>query len=183
MLKTVGNPSIRSGDQTIIDGNLVIGTAGKGIDFSADGQSAGMTSELLDDYEEGTWTPVIGGLGGESGQTYNYQYGKYTKIGRLVTLTFDVALTAKGTITSEVAIKGLPFTSGSDTDNRHGQMSLGFWANTNTSYVNLSGSVAANASACVLRGATAATTAPGTVATASISDTTRMTGTIIYFTA
>lgn len=36
MLKTVGNPSTRFGDQTILDGNLVIGTAGKGIDFSAD---------------------------------------------------------------------------------------------------------------------------------------------------
>lgn len=35
MLKTVGNPSTRYGDQTIVDGNLVIGTAGDGIDFSA----------------------------------------------------------------------------------------------------------------------------------------------------
>ena len=51
MLKTVGNPSTRYGDQTIVDGNLVIGTAGKGIDFSADPSAPGMTSELLDDYE------------------------------------------------------------------------------------------------------------------------------------
>ena len=36
MLKTVGFPSTRTGNQTIIDGNLVIATAGKGIDFSAD---------------------------------------------------------------------------------------------------------------------------------------------------
>lgn len=35
MLKTVGNPSTRYGNQTIINGNLVIGTAGNGIDFSA----------------------------------------------------------------------------------------------------------------------------------------------------
>lgn len=35
MLKTVGNPSTHTGDQTIINDNLVIGTSGKGIDFSA----------------------------------------------------------------------------------------------------------------------------------------------------
>lgn len=52
MLKTVGFPSIRTGDQAIINGNLVIGTAGKGVDFSADPNAPGMTSELLDDYEE-----------------------------------------------------------------------------------------------------------------------------------
>jgi hypothetical protein len=57
MLKTVGFPSTRTGDQTIVDGNLVIGTAGKGIDFSADPAAPGMTSELLDDYEEGTQQP------------------------------------------------------------------------------------------------------------------------------
>jgi hypothetical protein len=45
------------GDITANTGNLVIGTAGKGIDFSANTHAAGMTSELLNDYEEGTWTP------------------------------------------------------------------------------------------------------------------------------
>ena len=49
-----------TGDVKINDGNLVIGTAGHGIDFSATSNSAGsMTNELLDDYEEGTWTPVM----------------------------------------------------------------------------------------------------------------------------
>ena len=46
-----------TGDVKINDGNLVIGTAGHGIDFSATSNSAGsMTNELLSDYEEGTWT-------------------------------------------------------------------------------------------------------------------------------
>jgi len=84
MLKTVGFPSTRTGDQTIVDGNLVIGTAGKGIDFSADPSAAGMTSELLDDYEEGTWTPSQGG-----GVTVTGAFsssGTYTKIGRQVTV-------------------------------------------------------------------------------------------------
>jgi hypothetical protein len=83
MLKTVGNPSLRYGDQTIIDGNLVIGTAGKGIDFSA--TSGTGTSELLDDYEEGTWTTAWQGGVNVTG-TPTFSQGKYTKIGRQVTL-------------------------------------------------------------------------------------------------
>jgi len=43
---------------TISGGNLIIGTAGKGIDFSATSDVTGATSELLDDYEEGVHTMV-----------------------------------------------------------------------------------------------------------------------------
>lgn len=85
MLKTVGNPSTRYGDQTVVDGNVVIGTAGKGVDFSADPHAPGMTSELFDDYEEGTWTPRPVPPTG-SITTYT-SVGKYTKVGRLVTVT------------------------------------------------------------------------------------------------
>jgi hypothetical protein len=85
MLKTVGNPSTRYGDQTIVDGNLVIGTSGKGIDFSAYAHAAGMTSELLDDYEEGTWTVTWTSL--TSGTPSNTT-GTYTKIGRAVYFTY-----------------------------------------------------------------------------------------------
>lgn len=103
MLKTVGNPSTRYGDQTIIDGNLVIGTAGKGIDFSADPAAPGMTSELLDDYEEGTWTPVGNGIALASAS------GFYTKIGRVV--TFSASVTFPVTADANVALfTGLPFT-------------------------------------------------------------------------
>ena len=49
------------GNVDIANGNLKIVTAGKGIDFSATSDAGGMTSELLDDYEEGTWTPAATG--------------------------------------------------------------------------------------------------------------------------
>ena len=91
MLKTVGFPSTRTGDQTIVAGNLVIGTAGKGIDFSADPSAAGMTSELLDDYEEGTWTATWSNL--TSGTPSNTT-GTYTKIGRAVYFTYAVGANA-----------------------------------------------------------------------------------------
>lgn len=112
MLKTVGNPSTRSGDQTIIDGNLVIGTAGKGIDFSADPSAPGMTSELLDDYEEGTFTPTIVGTTTAGTGTYvaNGQIGKYTKIGNRVFFNILVEWNAH-TGTGNMNVAGLPFTS------------------------------------------------------------------------
>jgi hypothetical protein len=100
-----------TGNVEINEGNLVIGKAGKGIDFSITSNGSGtMTSELLNDYEEGTWTPTFAGTGGNTGQVYGSQDGTYTKVGRLVTFTANVSLTTLGTITGFVRIDGLPFT-------------------------------------------------------------------------
>ena len=72
-----------AGDVKVTTGNLVIGTSGKGIDFSATANSAGsMSNELLDDYEEGSWTPTPDDLS-NTPQYYN-RTGTYTKIGNLV---------------------------------------------------------------------------------------------------
>lgn len=103
MLKTVGFPSIRTGDQTIINGNLVIGTSGKGIDFSATPGTG--TSELLNDYEEGTHTVTWTGLTGTPANTTMY----YTKIGRVVYFSYD---TGASTISGTAGSLGfsLPFT-------------------------------------------------------------------------
>lgn len=105
MLKTVGFPSTRTGDQTIVDGNLVIGTAGKGIDFSATSHPAGMTSELLNDYEEGTWTPVANVITYAAGTS-----GFYTKIGRSVICTFTIVFPVTAD-TARAQIQALPFVS------------------------------------------------------------------------
>lgn len=111
MLKTVGNPASRTGDQTIVDGNLIIGTAGKGIDFSANPNPAGMTSELLNDYEEGTFTPTIAGSGTSGTGTYTTQIGRYTKVGRTVSFQITLAWTNLTGATGILVINGLPFTS------------------------------------------------------------------------
>jgi hypothetical protein len=100
------------GNVNLKTGNLIIGTAGNGIDFSATSNGSGtMTSELLNDYEEGTWTPSFGGTGGQTGQVYVTQDGTYTKVGRLVTFSGNMALSTLGTITGFVKINGLPFTA------------------------------------------------------------------------
>jgi hypothetical protein len=98
-----------TGNVTVSTGNLVIGTAGKGIDFSAATHSAGMTSELLNDYEEGTWTPVFASAAG-SITSYSVNSATYTKVGRLVTVNFDVTITNNGTGTAGINITGVPFT-------------------------------------------------------------------------
>lgn len=94
-----------SGNQTLSDGNLVVGTAGKGIDFSANANAPGMTSELLTWYEEGTWTPSYSGWSVDP----TTAYAKYTRVGRLVTLHY-VAENGTAAAASGV-IGGLPFTS------------------------------------------------------------------------
>lgn len=92
-------------DVAVNYGNLVIGTSGKGIDFSATPGTG--TSELLADYEEGNWTPVITAAGGTI--TSYTSSGTYTKIGRSVTLTCTFTITDNGTGIGGVIVSGVPF--------------------------------------------------------------------------
>jgi hypothetical protein len=87
---------------TISVGNATPSTSGAGITFPAT-QSASTNANTLDDYEEGTWTPNVGGTA-----TYSVQTGAYTKIGRLVLVTCEMTITLIGT-GSTTFISGLPF--------------------------------------------------------------------------
>ena len=93
-----------SGNMTLNTGNLVMGTSGKGISFAATSDGSGTdTSEILDDYEEGTWTPTANG----GGSGISVSSATYTKIGRIVHIQFRGYLT--GTNGSAVQIGGLPY--------------------------------------------------------------------------
>jgi hypothetical protein len=105
-------PISLTGDVTLSTGNLVIGTSGKGIDFSATAGTG--TSELLADYEEGTFTPIIIGLSSAGTGTYTTQVGSYTKVGNLVTVAIAIVWTAH-TGTGNMAISSLPFTAATAT--------------------------------------------------------------------
>jgi hypothetical protein len=100
----------------LADGNLVIGTSGKGIDFTQDPNPAGMTSELLDDYEEGTWTAAFACTSGSITINTSFRTGSYTKVGRLVTVTGLFLVTSVSLPTGSLSITGLPFTSSSGGD-------------------------------------------------------------------
>ncbi len=89
------------------------------IDAVAGGINLGATgaANLLNDYEEGTFTPVLEFGGASVGLTYGTQYGSYTKVGNRVSVTIQIVLTAKGSSTGNAIISGLPFTSDSTSGN------------------------------------------------------------------
>ena len=94
-------------------GDNIVMSDGKGIDFAAftDGSVAGTTtSQVLNDYEEGTWTPAYTGSGGGAA-SYNLQSGSYTKVGRLVTVFFRLVVNGVGTLAAgTIRLTGQPFT-------------------------------------------------------------------------
>ena len=93
---------------SITDGDLVIGTAGHGIDFSADAHATGKENETLDDYEEGTWTPALTYNG--NSVSLNTPVGTYVKIGNFVCCRGRLQSTNKPN-NGNVSITGLPFAS------------------------------------------------------------------------
>lgn len=106
------SPSITTptlvGDVTLSTGNVVIGTSGKGIDFSATPNTG--TSELFADYEEGTFTPTIVGTTTAGIGVYTAQTGRYTKIGNRVYVNIYLLWSAH-TGTGNMRVDGLPYTS------------------------------------------------------------------------
>jgi hypothetical protein len=91
--------------------NLVVSTAAKGIDFSANANAPGMTSELLNWYEEGTWSPSLFDSAGNP-LTLGTAVGRYTRVGNAVTVTCAVSWTALGSAgATPLILAGLPFAS------------------------------------------------------------------------
>ena len=102
-----------AGDVTVGTGNLVIGTSGKGIDFSVTSNTsaplASMSNELLDDYEEGSWSPYITTNGGVYTTTSRGMSGFYTKIGRQVTCHWSASITTPTGGSGAVRLNNFPF--------------------------------------------------------------------------
>ena len=100
--------------------NITQSTAAKGINFTANTPAAGMTSQLMNWYEEGTFTPTIGGDSVAGVQTYNTQVGFYTRIGNRVEFNLRIVLSAKDAATAgNLIVGGLPFTSNNTVSNFH----------------------------------------------------------------
>ena len=87
-------------------GNFIVGTAGRGLQFNAADSGS---SEILDDYEEGTFTPTVTTSGGSIAVNGSYNVLSYTKIGRLVHVTGQIVLTPTNP-SGNLDINGLPFT-------------------------------------------------------------------------
>jgi len=114
MLKTITNsinasqiqtPITLPGNVTLSTGNLIIGTSGLGIDFSATTGTG--TSELLNDYEEGTWTPADNS---GVGLVFTVAYATYTKIGRQVSYVANITYPVNASAIA-ASITGFPFSA------------------------------------------------------------------------
>lgn len=101
--------SVSVADLTASTGNIIIGTAGKGIDFSATSSGSGtMTSELFSDYEEGTWTATMKGSVTDP-TTPVTATGRYTRVGRLVTISVSFDSVNTTGAAGDVTVTGIPF--------------------------------------------------------------------------
>ena len=105
---TVVNVATGATDVEISAGNLLFGTGSKGVYL---GVTSATAANLLNDYEEGTWTPGITfETGGATGVVYAHQVGLYTKIGKMVHCSFRLETSNNGSGSNNVTITGLPFT-------------------------------------------------------------------------
>ena len=94
-----------NGDLDLTQGRNIKFASGQGIDFSATSDSSGtMSSELLDDYEEGTFTPAFS-FSNLSVSSFSSQQGSYIKVGRIVHVNIYIRLSGSN-------LSGTPQTSG-----------------------------------------------------------------------
>lgn len=158
-----------TGDQTLSTGNLIQGTAAKGINFTANSTGTGsMSSQLLNWYEEGTWTPTLGG-----NATYTNRTARYTRIGRQVTLSCDMTVNAIGT-GSTTLITGVPWSAGAFFN----AGSVSYWSNTNGNYIYITPLLAYGS---IQFNTTASATSAISDTTAIFKNDTRVIFTITYF--
>ena len=116
--KTANSGSFGEACRITSAGNLAF-TSGNGIDFSATSDASGMTKELLDDYEEGSWTPTYdtsGSSGSITVSSYSLQYGKYVKIGKMVFVEGVLRANVTNNSNGTYDIGGLPFTIANTTN-------------------------------------------------------------------
>ena len=118
----------------------IVFASGQGIDFSATSDGSGTTtSELLDDYEEGTWTPTLTGFtnaGSSTGRVRNY-----TRIGNVVTIWFDIFQNSNNmSFSNGATITGLPFSTAipGGTDDFHTPVVVQYYRYPASTMVNVS---------------------------------------------
>lgn len=165
----------------LLNGDYALSATDRTITLIYDGSNWRELARSVPIQQEGSWTPVVGGSGGTSGQTYASQVGRYLKIGRLVVATFTVELSTKGTITTSVQIQGLPFTA-TALAGLNSPASL-MWLNMATNMIQVTAQVGQGSTAATVYGTTAAASGSFTARTTTdINDNTLLNGTFVYFT-
>jgi len=133
-----------SGNLLIADGDLTISTAGHGINFAASADGSGtVSSELLDDYEEGTFDVnyKTGSGGGNtlSAAAYTSTGGVYTKIGNMVHFAIRIKTSSHTAVGGQIVIEGLPFTQANGTIVSGAYTTLGAMLGSSPAYLHIDG--------------------------------------------
>jgi hypothetical protein len=135
-------------------------------------QVASANANTLDDYEEGTFTPILTATSpGASGQVYSSRTALYTKIGRYVFCTVDIRLSTKGTFSgSNILLGDLPFTINANSNTGGG--SCGYWVALATNWNSVFLFPIANTATMYITGAKSAVANSDFFASADIAATT-----------
>jgi len=119
----------------VTGGDITFKTADKGVNL---GVTSGAASNLLHDYEEGTWTASLQGNLGGSGTGYDNATMQYTKIGRTVYITGTLDMNDLGSLGGDyLKVAGLPFTPDASNSNNYQPI--------NTLHFNVQGDVTGGA--------------------------------------
>ena len=113
-IQTAGTERLKiasAGDVTVSTGDLIFGTAGKGVCL---GVTSNTDANTLDDYEEGTYTPTMSGSSSGNFVAGTNSLLTYTKVGRLVTVTGKLEPNTDQSLSGTIYFT-LPFTSATDT--------------------------------------------------------------------
>jgi hypothetical protein len=129
-----GNPLVAAADNKTLSLEGAVPQSGTGITFPAT-QSASSDANTLDDYEEGTFTPVIKGSGGNPTVSYTTQLGYYVKVGRQVTIFVRIRVNTISGGSGLLFVDGLPFTSSQDSDECGGPVGLAYLYSSNPTQV------------------------------------------------
>lgn len=108
---SIGNSTDPGATNLSVSGNVVMATSGKGIDFSATPGTG--TSELLADYEEGTFTATLAGFVTNPTVPVT-STSRYTKVGREVTCQIAFRNVDTTGASGPILVQGLPFTAATD---------------------------------------------------------------------
>ena len=112
----------------LTDGDIAV-ASGHGVTFAATSDTSGMTSELLDDYEEGSHNPTSG-----SGVSMSASLGSYKKVGNICVFYFRIVFGSDSS--SSDAFITIPFTSKSESSNAHFASGVPFYTTYTASAVH-----------------------------------------------
>jgi len=173
----IDSVTLKDGGATLTD-NITFSASGKGVHL---GVTTATAANLLDDYEEGTWTPVISADAVPT--AYGSQIGHYVKIGRQVTILFTINISTIGSFSgAQVKVTGIPFTSGDMSRHSFGTLFIDGAASEVQAAGDLAVRVTSNSTQVLFQGNSGNTSGDNNINANKIDTGTFVHGSVTYFT-